>query len=754
MNTIGTTILGSPRIGPGRELKRALERYWAGRIDTAELLATGRALRTQAWTGQRDAGLDSIPSGTFSHYDHVLDTAELFGALPERFTSLGLSPLDTYFAAARGVQDAPALEMTKWFDTNYHYLVPELGPDTKFALTGSKPLDEYREARALGIETRPVLVGPVTFLLLAKATAPGFKPLELLDELLPAYAELLRRLRDEGVEWVQLDEPVFAGDRTNAELNALTRAYHVLAKAQGRPKILVAGYFGGLGRGLGVLARSPIEAVAVDLIIDESFVDAVAAEGALRDKEVLAGVVDGRNVWRTDPDRALDKARKLLGTAATVSVSTSCSLLHVPYDVERETSLDGRVKGWLAFAQQKVDEVVLLGRALREEDVDLTAARAAVADRAAATEVTDPRVRERLAALRPEDAARPPYEQRAAAQQAELDLPPLPTTTIGSFPQTTDVRKARAALRSGELDEAGYVAAMHAEIERVVRLQEELGLDVLVHGESERNDMVQYFAEQLDGFAATEFGWVQSYGSRCVRPPILFGDVSRPAPMTVPWARYAQRLSEKPVKGMLTGPVTILAWSFVRDDQPLADTALQVALAIRDEVGDLEAAGVRVVQVDEPALRELLPLRAAGHEAYFAWAVRGFRVATSGAADTTQVHTHMCYSEFGEVLPAIDALDADVTSIEAARSKMEVLDDLSGAGFARGVGPGVYDIHSPRVPGVEEVADLLRTAVAAVPAGRLWVNPDCGLKTRGYAEVNPALQNLVAAARQVRAEQA
>ncbi|WP_328608222.1 5-methyltetrahydropteroyltriglutamate--homocysteine S-methyltransferase [Amycolatopsis sp. NBC_00345] len=754
MNTIGTTILGSPRIGPDRELKRALERYWAGRIDAAELLATGRALRTRAWTGHRDAGLDSIPSGTFSHYDHVLDTAELFGALPERFTGLGLSPLDTYFAAARGVQDAPALEMTKWFDTNYHYLVPELGPDTKFTLTGSKPLDEYREARALGIETRPVLVGPVTFLLLAKATVPGFEPLELLDELLPAYAELLRQLRDEGVEWVQLDEPAFAGDRTTAELNALTRAYHVLAKSEDRPKILVAGYFGGLGRGLGVLARSPIEALAVDLVTDESFVDDVAAEGALRDKEVLAGVVDGRNVWRTDPDRALEKARKLLGTAASVSVSTSCSLLHVPYDVERETSLDARLKGWLAFARQKVDEVVLLGRALREEDVDLTAARAAVADRAAATEVTDPRVRERLAALRPEDATRPPYEQRAAAQQAELGLPPLPTTTIGSFPQTTDVRKARAALRSGELDEAGYVAAMHAEIERVVRLQEELGLDVLVHGEPERNDMVQYFAEQLDGFAATEFGWVQSYGSRCVRPPILFGDVSRPAPMTVPWARYAQQLSEKPVKGMLTGPVTILAWSFVRDDQPLADTALQVALAIRDEVGDLEAAGVRVVQVDEPALRELLPLRAAGHEAYFAWAVRAFRVATSGAADATQVHTHMCYSEFGEVLPAIDALDADVTSIEAARSKMEVLDDLSGAGFARGVGPGVYDIHSPRVPGVEEVADLLRTAVAAVPVGRLWVNPDCGLKTRGYAEVDPALRNLVAAAKQVRSEQA
>ena len=743
--TIGTTVLGYPRIGPDRELKRALERYWAGKIDEAALLAVGRELRQRTWLDLRDAGLDSIPSNTFSHYDQVLDTAELFGALPAR---PGLSPLDTYFAAARGVQDAPALEMTKWFDTNYHYLVPELGPATEFTLAGTKPLDEYREARALGIETRPVLVGPVTFLLLSKGV-DGFRPLDLLDTLLPRYADLLARLHDEGVEWVQLDEPAFAADRAEAELNALIRAYHWLGKATARPKLLVAGYFGGLGRGLGVLARSPIDALAVDLVTDASFVDAVAAEPALRDKEVLAGVVDGRNVWRTDPQRALSRAATLLGVAKSVSVSTSCSLLHVPYDVSRE-DLHPRLKSWLAFARQKVDEVVLLGRALRGEPADLTAARAAVADRAAAAELADDQVRARLAAL--EHVSRAPYAQRAAAQQAALDLPPLPTTTIGSFPQTPDVRRARAAHRAGTLDDKGYDDAMRAEVERVVRLQEDLGLDVLVHGEPERNDMVQYFAEQLSGFAATAHGWVQSYGSRCVRPPILYGDVSRPAPMTVAWARYAQSLTAKPVKGMLTGPVTILAWSFVRDDQPLGDTARQVALAIRDEVHDLEAAGIRIVQVDEPALRELLPLRARAHEAYFGWAVSSFRLATSGIADTTQIHTHMCYSEFGEVLPAIDALDADVTSIEAARSKMEVLTDLNTGGFGRGVGPGVYDIHSPRVPSPAEVAGLLRTAVGAVPASRVWVNPDCGLKTRGYAEVEPALRNLVAAAREVRSE--
>ncbi|MFB9924646.1 5-methyltetrahydropteroyltriglutamate--homocysteine S-methyltransferase [Amycolatopsis halotolerans] len=752
VNTIGTTVLGYPRIGPARELKRALEAYWAGTTTEEELQTTARRLREQTWTTLRDQGLDSIPSSTFSFYDQVLDTTALFGALPERFTRLGLSPLDTYFAAARGVPDAPALEMTKWFDTNYHYLVPELGPNSRFALTGTTPIDEVREARALGITPRPVLVGPVTFLLLAKATEPGFSPLELLDELLPAYAELLSELADEGVEWVQLDEPAFAADRATSEFNALTRAYHWLAKEKHRPKLLVAGYFGGLGRALGVLARSPIEALALDLVTDASFVDKAAAEGALRDKEVLAGIVDGRNIWRTDPDVALARAAQLKATAAHVSVSTSCSLLHVPYDVEAETDFNPRVKNWLAFAQQKVDEVVLLGRALNGENVDLNPARAAVADRASAEELNDAGVRARVAALQPEDTVRIPYLERAAAQQKSLNLPPLPTTTIGSFPQTSEVRRARAAHRTGKLDDNAYRTAMRTEIDRVVRLQEDLGLDVLVHGEPERNDMVQYFAEQLTGFATTDFGWVQSYGSRCVRPPILFGDVSRPNPMTVGWTQYAQSRTDRPVKGMLTGPVTILAWSFVRDDQPLTDTARQVALAVRDEVADLEAAGIRVVQVDEPALRELLPLHAADREAYFDWAVPAFRLATSGAAATTQIHTHMCYSEFGDVLPAIDALDADVTSIEAARSKMEVLADLNDAGFARGVGPGVYDIHSPRVPDQTELTSLVRTALSAVPAERLWINPDCGLKTRGYAEVEPALRHLVGAARELRAE--
>ncbi|MGC7094888.1 5-methyltetrahydropteroyltriglutamate--homocysteine S-methyltransferase [Amycolatopsis lurida] len=752
-NRLGSTVLGYPRIGPDRELKKAVEGYWAERIDEAELQRVARKLRLDTWRGLAKAGLDTVPSNTFSYYDQVLDTTVLFGALPRRFTELGLSPIDTYFAAARGVQEAPALEMTKWFDTNYHYLVPELGSDTEFTVAGGKPLDEYREARAIGVETRPVLVGPVTYLLLAKAAegAPdGFRPLDLLPQLVTAYAQLLTTLHDEGVRWVQLDEPAFAADRTPEELEALRQAYAALGGLGRRPKLLVAGYFGALGDALGVLARSPIDALAVDLVTDPDAVHAVAAESALRDKEVLAGVVDGRNIWRVDADAALAKAATLLGTAGSVGVSTSASLLHVPYDTARESDLDERLRGWLAFAEQKVEEVVLLGRALAGEPADLTAARAATADRAGAADLRDDRVRARLAALKPEHSRRGDYVRRAAAQAEALGLPALPSTTIGSFPQTHDVRKARAALRAGRIDAAAYRAQMHDEIEKVVRLQEDLGLDVLVHGEPERNDMVQYFAEQLSGFAATEFGWVQSYGSRCVRPPILFGDVSRPRPMTVDWASYAQSLTAKPVKGMLTGPVTILAWSFVRDDQPLADTARQVALAIRDEVHDLESAGIRIIQVDEPALRELLPLRSSAHRAYFGWAVESFRLATSGIADSTQIHTHMCYSEFGDILPAIDAIDADVTSIEAARSRMEVLDGLGD--FARGVGPGVYDIHSPRVPGVEEVTGLLRTAVAAVPRERIWVNPDCGLKTRGYDEVEPALRNLVAAARQLRTE--
>ncbi|MDI2029332.1 5-methyltetrahydropteroyltriglutamate--homocysteine S-methyltransferase [Saccharopolyspora sp. TS4A08] len=752
---IGSTVLGYPRIGPNRELKRALESYWAGRSDEAELREVARTLRENTWRELAQAGLDSVPGTTFSYYDQVLDTAVTFGAVPPRYVELGLGALDTYFAMARGTEAVPPLEMTKWFDTNYHYLVPEIGPDTRFALTDTTVVEQFREARKLGVETRPVLVGPLTFLLLSKPAVEGFDPLDKLAELTDAYEGLLGELHRAGAEWVQLDEPALAADRTPGELDALRNTYRRLGDLTERPAILSACYFGDPGDALGVLASTPVEGIAVDLVTDPSTQDNVVATTGLRDKVLVAGVVDGRNVWRADLDRCLTTAATLLGSADELALGTSCPLLHVPYDVDAEPSLDPQVKPWLSFAAQKVREVVTLGLALREGrdvvDAELADARAAIADRAAAERVRNNRVRARLDSLRPGDSRRADYPERQAAQEKSLRLPPLPTTTIGSFPQTTDVRKARAALRAGRIDQATYRQRMRDEVERVIALQEDLGLDVLVHGEPERNDMVQYFAEQLEGFATTDHGWVQSYGSRCVRPPILFGDVWRPEPMTVEWAEHAQRLTDKPVKGMLTGPVTILAWSFVRDDQPQADTARQVALAVRDEVRDLEAAGIRVVQVDEPALRELLPLRADQRSAYLDWAVESFRLATSGVAEATQIHTHLCYSEFGDVIDAIVALDADVTSIEAARSRMEVLADLNEVGFDRGVGPGVYDIHSPRVPGVEEMAELLKTAVQAVPAERLWVNPDCGLKTRDYAEVERALRNMAEAAHRLRA---
>ncbi|GHH34199.1 5-methyltetrahydropteroyltriglutamate--homocysteine S-methyltransferase [Lentzea cavernae] len=735
--TIGSTVFGYPRIGPKRELKRAVEQYWAGTIDEAALREAAGDLRARTWAELSE--LDSVPSNTFSFYDHVLDTSALFGAIPQRFRDLGLSELDTYFAAARGRGGAAALELTKWFDTNYHYLVPELGPGTEFRLAGDKPVAEYREARELGITTRPVLLGPVTYLLLAKGTTPGFDPITLLDSLLEAYAALLGRLHAEGVEWVQLDEPAFTADRTSAELGALRRAYRVLGGLPGRPKLLVTGYYGDLGEALPVLAESPVEAIGIDLV---SAPDTSVAVPALRDKVLVAGLVDGRNVWRTDLRAALAKAASLLGSAGEVVVSSSSTLLHVPYDLEAE-NLEPDVRARLAFARQKVREIVVLGKALRDGELPGDARHETPRPR------RDDHVRARIASLRPEHRVRAPYEERAAAQQARLGLPPLATTTIGSFPQTGDIRRARAAVRRGEIGEAEYAARMRDEIARVIDLQEDIGLDVLVHGEPERNDMVQYFAEHLEGFACTEFGWVQSYGSRCVRPPVVHGDVSRPEPMTVPWSTYAQSLTTKPVKGMLTGPVTILAWSFVRDDQPLADTAAQVALALRDEIRDLEAAGIRVIQVDEPALRELLPLRGKDQPAYLEWSVGAFRLATAGATTGTQVHTHLCYSEFGEVIGAISDLDADVTTIEAARSKMEILEGLE---FPRGIGPGVYDIHSPLVPGEDDVVALITEAVRAVPGERLWINPDCGLKTRGYAEVEPALRNMVAAASRMRSE--
>ncbi|PBC49933.1 5-methyltetrahydropteroyltriglutamate--homocysteine S-methyltransferase [Rhodococcus sp. ACS1] len=751
MTTLFTaTVLGSPRIGRNRELKKAVEAYWAGRADAAALAAVGADLRRQNWTDLRDAGLDSIPVNTFSYYDQVLDTAVLLGALPDRVAGID-DHLDRYFAAARGTDSVTPLEMTKWFDTNYHYLVPEITPSTTFTLHASKVLDELGEALELGIAARPVIVGPVTFLLLSKAVGSDAPLLDRIDELVPLYADLLTQLHDAGAEWVQIDEPALVADHTPEEIATAKRVYDQLSAVETRPAILLASYFGSLGDALPAIASTGVEGIAVDLVAGS---DTLAAVPELTRKHVVAGVVDGRNIWRTDLENALTTLGTLLGSTGSLAVSTSCSLLHVPYTLRAEKNVDKALRSWLAFGTEKVREVVTLATALTEgrETVD---EEFALARAAASTRTTDPRLRDnairaRLETILSSDPGRSPADQRRPAQAA-LELPLLPTTTIGSYPQTTAIRVARAALRKGEIDDAEYLTRMRAEIADVVALQEELGLDVLVHGEPERNDMVQYFAEQLDGFFATESGWVQSYGSRCVRPPILYGDVRRPNPMTVSWITYAQSLTQRPVKGMLTGPVTILAWSFVRDDQPLADSANQVALAIRDETVDLQGAGIRIVQVDEPALRELLPLRAAEQTAYLDWSVGAFRLATSGVADSTQIHTHLCYSEFGEVIDAIANLDADVTSIEAARSHMEVLGDLNAVGFDLGVGPGVYDIHSPRVPSVEEIAASLKEALEAVPAERLWVNPDCGLKTRGPVEVEASLRNLVDAAKLVRA---
>jgi 5-methyltetrahydropteroyltriglutamate--homocysteine methyltransferase len=749
-----TTALGTPRIGPRRELKRAIEGYWAGRVDADDLAAVGAGLRRDTWAQLASAGLDSIPVNSFSYYDQVLDTAVMLGALPERFAAID-DALDRYFAAARGTAELAPLEMTKWFDTNYHYIVPEISADTRFSLHPEKVLAELAEARDAGINPRPVIVGPITFLALSKTVGAddAAPPLDRLNELLPLYLDLLARLAEAGAEWVQIDEPILVTD-VAPELPALAGSvYSTLAQADSRPSILVATYFGDARESLGPLASSGVEAVAVDLV--EGSIESVADVPGLANLLVVAGVVDGRNIWRTDLEKALGTLATLLGSTGSLAVSTSCSTLHVPYSLEPETELDDNLRGWLAFAAEKYQEVAVLSDALRhgrdaQADAFATSA-AALATRDTDPRVHNPAVRERLAAVTDADATRGEATARLAAQNERLGLPVLPTTTIGSYPQTSAIRLARAALRSGEIDNAEYERRMRAEIADVIALQEKIGLDVLVHGEPERNDMVQYFAEQLDGFFATANGWVQSYGTRCVRPPILFGDVSRPTPMTVDWITYAQSLTGKPVKGMLTGPVTILAWSFVRNDQPLSDSADQIALAIRDETVDLERAGVGIIQVDEPALRELLPLRNADKQAYLDWAVRAFRLSTSGVADTTQVHTHLCYSEFGEVIGAIADLDADVTSIEAARSSMEVLDDLNSVGFSNGVGPGVYDIHSPRVPDTGEIETSLRAALKAVGPERLWVNPDCGLKTRGNEEVIASLTNLVAAAAAVRA---
>ena len=757
------TILAYPRIGRGRELKRALEARWAGRITEAELLNAADDLRKENLARLVELGLnpsDASLADAPSLYDHVLDATILLGAIPPRF--VGRQGLDLYFALARGDDKVGPEEMTKWFDTNYHYLVPEIGPDTPLHFADDTVVRRFADAREWGYVTRPVLVGPVTYLALAKAdpATPDFDPLTRIDEAVAAYADALAALHAAGAPWVQLDEPALTSDnlsRTRAELGELAaRVYERLASATERPQILLTTPYGDASHAVGALAKTGVEALHVDTLRGS------LPEGAdLSGVTLVVGAVDGRYIWRADLAQLREtlKAAQGLG-AARVTVATSNSLQHVPHDTALETwddaTLNENLHAWLAFADQKVVEVVTLARGLDEGweaiDAEVTEATRVLEQRAAAPGVVRPEVRSRTAALTEADRTREPYLEREAAQTERLHLPPLPTTTIGSFPQTTEIRKARAANARGELSDADYEARMREEIASVITLQEELGLDMLVHGEAERNDMVQYFAELLDGFAATRNGWVQSYGSRCTRPSVLWGDVSRPAPMTVGWTSYAQSLSDKPVKGMLTGPVTIIAWSFPRNDLPLGEIADQIGLALRDEVSDLEAAGIAAIQVDEPALRELLPLDADRHADYLDWSVGSFRLATSSVRPDTQIHTHLCYSEFGQIIDAIKGLDADVTSIEAARSKMEVVPELAEAGFDHGIGPGVWDIHAPRVPSTEELAELIGLAADAVPVSRLWVNPDCGLKTRGYEETKASLDNLVSATRQVRSQ--
>ncbi|HWZ28107.1 MAG TPA: 5-methyltetrahydropteroyltriglutamate--homocysteine S-methyltransferase [Gemmatimonadales bacterium] len=750
--------LGFPSLGAARELKRATEGYWAGKLPAADLLETARTLRARHWTMQRDAGIELVPVNDFSLYDRMLDTCAMVGAVPARYAlrAGSLVDLDTYFAMARGSQgkgrDVVAMEMTKWFDTNYHYLVPELAADQRFSLSSTKPVDELREAKALGIPAKPVLIGPVTFLLLSKTTGGGDR-LARLDALLPVYAEVLRQLKSAGAEWVQMDEPTLALDRTDAELKAFGRAYDYLAKEAPGVSILLATYFAGLGENAKTAHALPVAGVHVDLVRGAGDLDRVLEKWPA-ERVFSAGVVDGRNIWRSDLEVALSSLERVRDKVGgdRLWVAPSCSLLHVPQDLDLEQRLDGEIKQWLAFARQKLGEVATLTRALNggraAEQHALIESRVAAESRRTSPRIHREAVRARVVAVRPADERR--SSSYGARRGGQVKLPAFPTTTIGSFPQTAEVRSARKKLHDGTWTAAEYDAFVESEITRTLKIQEDLGLDVLVHGEFERNDMVEYFGEQLDGFAFTEHGWVQSYGSRYVKPPIIYGDVARPRPMTVRWSAYAQSRTQKPVKGMLTGPVTILQWSFVRNDQPRADTAVQLALVIRDEVGDLEKAGIRVIQIDEPALREGMPLKRADQGAYLDWAVRAFRLATSGVADTTQIHTHMCYSEFNEVVRVIANMDADVISIENARSGSELLRAFREFHYPNEIGPGVYDIHSPRVPSVDEMVKLLGAARDVLDDRQVWVNPDCGLKTRGWAETLASLTNLVAAAKQLR----
>jgi len=771
--TVTVATLGFPRIGPRRELKAALENHWSGKIDARALLTVAANLRAETWKRQRDLGATVIPSNDFSLYDHVLDTTAMVGAVPAIYgwTEKAVD-LKTYFAMARGAQggaddvacghghahdgeSAPAAEMTKWFDTNYHYLVPEFTADQAFRLASTKVVDEYLEAKALGIDTRPVLLGPVTYLLLGKARGADFDPLTLLPRLLPVYTETLRALASAGATWIQIDEPSLVMDLPEAAHAAFGLAYGELVKASPALRLMLTTYFGALGDNLNTALALPVHGLHIDLVRAPEQFDAII-EGTRKDLVLSLGVIDGRNVWKADLNRILDRIEPVVVAGRSVIVAPSCSLLHTPIDLARETALGPEVKDWLAFAAQKIAELAVLAKALNEGRARvrdaLDAASASVGSRRTSGKINDPAVKARTEAIDASLTRRASgFEVRQQIQRDRLHLPAYPTTTIGSFPQTPEIRKARADHGKGVIDDAAYELFLREETARAVRWQEQVGLDVLVHGEFERNDMVQYFGEQLSGFAFTNYAWVQSYGSRCVRPPIIYGDVSRPKPITVEWWSYAQSLTERPMKGMLTGPVTILNWSFVRDDQARSATCRQLAFAIRDEVVDLEKAGAPIIQIDEAALREGLPLRHGEWQAYLDWAVECFRVTSSGVGDATQIHTHMCYSEFNDIIASIGAMDADVISIETARSKMELLDAFAGYRYPAGIGPGVYDIHSPRVPAVDEMAALLKAAAVRLPADQLWVNPDCGLKTRKWPEVTPAIENMVAAARVARA---
>ena len=760
---VTTHNLGFPRIGAKRELKFALESYWKGQSSRDELKALGAQLRQRHWQEQSD--LDLVPVGDFAFYDQVLDMSFTLGNLPERAHEFHGDPLDNYFRVARGrsAQGAEehtgccggiaAGEMTKWFDTNYHYIVPEFTAATEFKLDASRLLEQLAEAKAQGVKAKPVIVGPVTYLWLGKAKDNSDK-LGLLERLLPVYGELLEQLAAQGVEWVQIDEPVLVTELNADWQHALNLAYHHLKSS--RVKLLLATYFGTLQENLYLACNLPVAGLHLDTINARDEIQPLL--NLLPSHKVLSlGVINGRNIWKTDLGATLDWLEPLAERLGDrLWIAPSCSLLHVPVDLASEQKLDAEIKSWLAYALQKLDELKVLAKALNQGRAavaaELAANHAAITARRTSPRVTNPAVKAAIASINPALGQRKsPYPVRARKQAALLNLPAYPTTTIGSFPQTAEIRQARSQFKAGELDEAGYKTAMQVEIARSVREQEALGLDVLVHGEAERNDMVEYFGEQLDGYAFSQFGWVQSYGSRCVKPPILFGDISRPKAMTVEWIQYAQSLTNKPMKGMLTGPVTILNWSFVRDDQPRSVSCYQLALAIREEVLDLEKAGVRVIQIDEAALREGLPLRKSQWQRYLDWAVESFRITANGVQDETQIHTHMCYSEFNDIIASIADMDADVITIETSRSDMELLDVFDDFKYPNEIGPGVYDIHSPNIPTQEHIVQLMRKAAERIPAERLWVNPDCGLKTRQWPEVIPALTNMVAAAKALRA---